>query len=259
MELPSCYEIDGHPVLGTYGGRTLEELRLVKQAGMNLVITSGPAIDPESPEGKFCRANGIQVMYPLQRYVNMPKLRCAIGDTDTAIPLYHRKDRVLPAPGLVQIDEELVRYRKSTPTALVGCQRGSDGTRPAPHQEGIILFQAEECAREVESVKDSPNLWGWYVLGDSPGDALSALRALYRTIRRAEGDAAHHPVCAGYGSPGATCNFAPGVCDVMMLYWYPVGARGYDRAMISREVQWQLSAARARVPGIPFIGVYQAY
>jgi len=254
-----CSPIEGAPVLGTYGGRTLEELVLVKQAGMNLVITAGPALDPQTPEGKFCLENGIKVMYPLQRYVNLPKLACAIRDTDTVIPLYHRRDRTVPAPGLVQIEEELIRYQESTRTALIGCQRGSDGTRPAAHREGIILFSPEACAREVQAVKESPNLWGWYVLGDSPGDAVSALRALYRTIRRVEGDAGHHPVCAGYGSPGSTCNFAAGVCDIMMLYWYPVGARGYDRAMISREVQWQLTAARARVPGVPFIGVYQAY
>ena len=46
----------------------------------------------------------------------------------------------------------------------------------------------------------------------------------------------------------------------MMLYWYPVGdSDDYARDMIPHQVQWMLTAARARVPGIPFIGVYQTF
>ncbi|MCG7754901.1 hypothetical protein, partial [Flavihumibacter cheonanensis] len=95
-----------------------------------------------------------------------------------------------------------------------GCVRGYKGTTAASHHEGIILFWPEACEAEVRRVKDSPNLWGYYVLDDSPGDALSALRAMYAIVRRVDGPAKRHPVCAGYGSAGSLCNLAPGVCDI---------------------------------------------
>ena len=60
-----------------------------------------------------------------------------------------------------------------TDTELLNCRRGSDGTKPASHREGVILFWPEACAAEVARVKNSPNLYGYYVLDDSPGDAVS--------------------------------------------------------------------------------------
>jgi len=260
MKLHTPYTVDGRPPLGTYAVSKVEDLALAKQAGMNLVIGGREMLDVETPAGKLLSENGIKVLYHLTHHIyGMPRLGEAVSPDQTTMPLSKRGARALPNPGVVQIEDELIRYEEYTPVALLGCQRGCDGTQPAAHHEGIILFMPEECAEDVESVKDSPNLWGYYVLDDSPGDAISALRAMYRTVWRVDGGAEHHVVCAGYGSPGSLCNFGPGVCDVMLIYWYPISDNGYHRCMISHEVQWMLSAARARVPGIPFFGVYQAF
>jgi len=260
MELHVPYTVDDRPPLGTYAVSTLEDLELVKRAGMNLVIGGHELLDTNSPEGRFLLENNIKVLYHLTHHIyGMPRLGDAVTANQTTVPLSRRRARKLPSPGIVQIEEELIRYEQYTPTALLGCERGCDGTQPGAHHEGIILFLPEECAKDVASAKDSPNLWGYYVLDDSPGDALSALQAMYTTIWRVDGGPLHHVVCAGYGSPGSLCNFGPGVCDMMLIYWYPVSDRGYHRYMISHEVQWMLTAARSRVPGIPFIGVYQAF
>ncbi len=257
MDLP--YSVDGKPILGTYVADKPEELALVKDVGMNVVLGGEHELDPASPTGKYCRENGIKVMHHLTQHLyGKPRLGDAITADATTIPLLGPAGNT-PESGVVQIEDERIRYAERTATELRGCRRGCDGTKPAAHHAGIILFFPEACAAEIKRVKDSPNLWGYYVLDDSPGDALSALRAMYKTIREIDPDPKRHPVCAGFGSAGSLCNFGPGVCDIMLIYWYPVSDGGYHRRMTSHEVQWMLGAARARVPGVPFIGVYQTF
>ncbi len=258
--LRTPYTIDGEPLLGTYAASTMEDLKLVERAGMNVVIGGREMLDPESTTGGFLHDNGIRVLHHLTRHIyGMPTLGDLIDPSQGEIPLSTRPARTLPSPGIVQLDDELIRYDEFTAAALKGCERGFGGTEPSAHNEGIFLFMPEECVKEIEEVKDSPNLYGYYVLDDSPGDALSALRAMYKAIWDVDGGASHHAVCAGYGSAGSLCNFAKGVCDLMLIYWYPVSASFYDRCMTGREVQWMLTEARSRVPAIPFVGVYQAY
>jgi len=259
MKLYPAYTIDGHPILGTYAASSLEDLQLAKKVGMNVVLGAHEMLDPKTSVGGFLQENGMKVLYHLTHHIyGMPTLGDALDVGQTSIPLSNRPARPLPERGVVQIDEELIDYDRYTPTALVGCQRGMDGTEAAEHREGTFLFMPDVCRKELEAIIDSPNLGGYYVLDDSPGDALSALKAMYATIWKADGGPSHRVVCAGYGSHGSLCNFAPGVCDLMMIYWYPV-TREYDRHMTSDNVQWMLTAARDRVPGMPFLGVYQAF
>jgi hypothetical protein len=168
------------------------------------------------------------------------------------------KGRVNQASHVIQLDDEVIIYEEMTETGLVHCRRGCNGTTPAIHQEGVILLWPEVCAAAVEEIKDSPNLFGYYLLDDSPGDAVSALRGLYQIIRKVDPDLSR-PVCAGFGDAGSIANFAPGVCDIMLFYWYPVSSTSYHREQTSSEVQRMLSEARERVPGIPFVGIYQAF
>lgn len=260
MKLPHTrWTIDGNPVLGTYGATSLEDLKHVRDVGMNVILAGHAQLDPKTPEGAFCLKNGIKVICHMTQFVyHGIHLRDPITAEQTTIPLYEVHGRVDEGAHLVQIDDELIRYEKMTKTELVNCQRGCEGTKPAAHREGIILFWPEACAAEVDRVKNSPNLFGYYVLDDSPGDAVSALRAMYRIIHKHD-PGNRHPVCAGYGDAGAVLNFAPGVCDIMLIYQYPVSAGKYDRERTSEEVQQMMAAARGRVPGIPFIGVYQAF
>jgi len=257
MEIRAPYTVDGQPAMGTYGAGTIADLAEVKEAGMNLVLGGDALLDPRTPEGAFCRENGIKVMYHLTQHLyGNPILAEPIDAAQTTIPL-GRVSKARRESRTIEIDDERIRYQEMTPTALLSCERGVGGTRPAPHRRGVILFWPEPLAAEVAAARNSPNLWGWYVLDDSPGDAVSALRAMYRGIRRA--DPAGHPVCAGYGGAAAIRNFVPGVCDIMMIYFYPCMSGGYLRTFISQEVQWLLSQARERVPGVPFIGVYQGF
>jgi hypothetical protein len=246
----------GKPVLGTYGRTDLGALALAKEVGMNLVFGGADLLDAETARGKFCLENGIEVMYPLTGHVHgRPSLSGDISANQTQIPIH--AGAPLPGPGLVQIDDELIRYRESTPAALLGCERGADGTSPASHRAGLILFWPEPLAADVADIADSPNLFGYYVLDDTTGPALSALRALYRIVKRADG--AGRPVCGGYSGATTLHNFAADAADVLLLYHYPVLKTGYERAVTSVETQWMMMEARARAPGVAFFGIYQAF
>ena len=255
------WNVNGKPVLGTYAGGAdkLEDLRSIRDVGMNVVLAGEVELDTRTPEGAFCLENGIKVMHHLTQFLyHGVKLRDAITPDQTTIPLFFAGSVPQQESRVVQIDDEIIRYEKMTEAGLVGCQRGCDGTKPAAHREGVILFWLEACAAEVERVKGSPNLYGYYVLDDSPGDAASALRALYQTVQKVD-SGGRHPVCAGFGDAGSVINLVPGACDIMLIYWYPVGGSGYARERTAGEVQHMLTTARRRVPGIPFMGVYQAF
>lgn len=255
MKLHSAYAIDGRPVLGTYGRTDLDALVLVKDAGMNLVFGPAELLDATTERGRFCFDNGIRVMYGIAGHVHgRPSLRDDITGKQTEIPI--RAGSPLGPPGPVQIDDESIRYREATPAALVGCERGADGTIAAPHRAGTILFWSQPLADEVARVHASPNLFGYYVIDDSPGNALSALRGMCRTVRRGDPD---HPLCGGYSGATTLHNFAPDAADILMMYYYPLLRTGYDRTMTSHDTQWMLMDARKRAPGVPFFGIYQAF
>ena len=48
------WTIDGNPILGTYGAPRVEDLRRVKDAGMNVVLAGDDELDPTTPVGAFC-------------------------------------------------------------------------------------------------------------------------------------------------------------------------------------------------------------
>ncbi len=256
MKIHAPYTIDGHPVLGTYGSTDLESLELVNETGMNLVFGGLNLLNPDTPEGRFCHEHGIKVIYSLAGHVHgRPRLSDAITATQTEIPI--AAGNPLPGPGLVQIEEELIRYREASPAALTGCARGAEGTEPGTHRGGIILSWPEPIAESVAEVKDSPNLFGYYVLDDTPGNALSALKVLYKIAKSVDENG--HPVCGGFSGATTLHNFGPGVADVIMMYFYPFLRTGYERTMTSFDVQWMLTEARKQVPGVPFFGIYQAF
>ena len=258
MKLHTPFTVDGHPILGTYVAQTVDDLKLVKDVGMNIVLGGHEHLDPKTEQGRFCRENGIKVLHHLTQHVyNKPRLLDRVDSDQTTIPVNPDFPGKFAESGTIQLDDELVKYGATDGKSLLRCERGFRGTRRAEHRPGMIAFFPDDCANEIEEVRNSPNLWGYYVLDDSPGDAVSALRAMYRLVKRLDPD---HPVTAGYGSAGSLCNFGPDVCDIMLFYWYPVDSFGtYRRDMTSHEVQWMLSAARKQVPGVPFAGVYQTF
>ena len=255
MDLNPTFRVDGQPILGTYANRlSVEELADVRDAGMNMILGSSSLLDTSTESGAFCRDEGIAVLAHMSEPIyGQPHLAGDVDSSQTTIPL--SGGRNIPESGVIQLDDELIRHTGLDGSALTGCERGHGGTVPARHRTGMIVFRPEEARERIERLKDSPNLWGYYVLDDSPGDALSALRALYALAKEIDPE---RPVVAGYGGMGGMHNLAPGVCDLMFVYVYSV-FNTYDRVKVSEETQWLLSVARARVPGIPFVGVYQAF
>ena len=259
MPLHKAFLVNGKPVLGSYGVDTLDLLEKAYDIGVNVIMAGHEELDPETDKGRFCLEHGIKVMHHMTSFVyHGVVLADQITPEQTEIPLAFRHAEAVPGSNVIVIDDETIRYSELKDCVLIGCERGADGTTPATHRENVILFWPEECAAEVERWKGSPNLYGWYVLDDSPGDAQSALRGMYRTIRKHDPDMSH-PVCGGFGDAGAVLNFGPEVCDVMVVYWYPVEPKRYMRESTSEEVQWILAEARERVPGVAFMGIYQAF
>lgn len=257
MKIRAPYTVNGAPIMGTYGGGgSLAELQEMKSAGMNLTISGGSLIDTATVEGRFCRDNGIAVVPHLTSHLyGKPILADTVDATQTTIQL-QAVNSVDNVHRVIVLEDERIRYREMTREAFVGCERGADGTRAASHRKGMIVFWPEPAEEEVVRLAPSANIWGWYVLDDSPGDAKSALRALYRIIKAK--DPHQRPVVAGYGDQMGLRNFDTGVCDLMLIYFYPC-QKNYRRLMISQETQWMLTKVRAIVPGVPFIGVYQGF
>jgi len=257
MRLHEAYWIDGVPVLGAFNVRSLEDLQIARDAGFNLAAYAHPdMLDPDKPMGRFAIENGLKAMHSITGPAHgSPRLPYSTDERATTIP-YELGRKPDPGPGLVIIDDERIRYREATDAELRGCERGADGTEAAPHRAGIIMFWPEPFAAEIARVKDSPNLWGYWALDDTPGDARSAMRGLTRVVHEVDGK---HPVCGGYSGPDTMANFGPGACDIIVPYWYPVFRWGYNRQMTSLDTQGILTAARKMQPGVPFMGLYQAF
>ena len=59
MRLHTPYTVDGQPILGTYSASNLDDLRLVKEDGMNCVIGNRDMLNPETEVGGYLKDNGI--------------------------------------------------------------------------------------------------------------------------------------------------------------------------------------------------------
>ena len=94
MKLHSKPRINGKPLLGTYAVRSLEDLELVRDVGMNVVIGTHEMLDTETPAGEFCHENGIGVLHHLTRHIyGMPTIGDTINPRQTDIPLSTRPAR----------------------------------------------------------------------------------------------------------------------------------------------------------------------
>lgn len=257
-EIPLAFPINGEPVAGTVlAGTSPDLLEAASFAGCNLVTGGRGLLDTGTEGGRFLLDNGIKVMYNIAspHIHGRPRLSQPISATDTEIPV----DGQAPESEdqHVVIDEEIILYGMFDDGYLRDCERGAGSTEPAEHEPWKIIFWPGPLREDIEKVKSSPNLWGYWALDDNPGIARSAMAGLYRTVR--EVDHEPHPVCAGYTNIIALMNFAPGVCDMMMLYSYPISKRGFFRDRTTINTQWIMSHARRVVPGIPFVGIYQGF
>lgn len=76
----------------------------------------------------------------------MSKLREAVSSTSTILPILgYIAQGDFPAPGIVTIESETIRYSGTTDKELTGCTRGYNGTSAAAHVlESDVTFVAEE-------------------------------------------------------------------------------------------------------------------
>jgi hypothetical protein len=257
MKLHNAYQINGVPLLGVFRVRTLEDLQMAHDMGFNLATSVNPEIfDPSTPMGRYASEVGFKGMYTITGPPHSsPRISTIISADATTIPFEFGKQPD-PGPGIVVIDGERIRYADASETELVGCERGADGTVASAHRDGITIFWPEPLAADISNVKDSPNLWGYWSLDDTPGNVRSLMQGLTQTVHEVDGK---HPVSAGFNSPDAMTNFGPGACDALVLYWYPSQSWGYNHQMTSLDTQAILSTTRKIAPDIPFIGLYQAF
>jgi hypothetical protein len=258
MKLHEAYQIDGVPILGLFRVRTLEDLQMAHEMGFNLATSVNPEIfDPSTPMGRYALENGFKGMYSITGPAHTsPRLSVPVSADATTISFDFGKRQPDPGPGVAVIEGERIRYEDFNETELLGCERGADGTQASAHRDGIVIFWPEPLAADIERVKDSPNLWGYWALDDTPGNVRSLMQGLTQTVHEVDGK---HPVSAGFNSPDAMTNFGPGVCDALVLYWYPSQAWEYNRQMTSLDTQAILSTTRKIERDIPFIGLYQAF
>ena len=261
---PVRLAVDGEPVVFSYDVFTVEDVERAAQIGFNVVLGSHAVarhqLNANTAIGAAIARAGMKVMYPTMHFIGGPTLAEAVGPRETTIPV---TEPGLRAPTVIQLDDELIRVRRIEQGRLLDCERGYRGTRPMAHRRAMFVFEPDRAAAEIRAVCRSPQLWGYYMVDDPPGDCYSALKAAYAVVRREDRDEHGrpygHPVCMGGGGFDTWPNFGPGVADVLVWYFYPMRTWGYDRVWMHRGIQQALVESRWRVPGIPFIGVCQTF
>ena len=112
--------VDGRPILGTYTPSTMDDLRACRDAGVNLIVSDSQPLDLESEMGRFAADNGIRVLYHLTRHIYHRRITGERIEPDqTYIPLLGL-GKPTDGSGIVQINNELIRYRECTEKAYLG-------------------------------------------------------------------------------------------------------------------------------------------
>ena len=139
---------------------------------------------------------------------------------------------------------------------------GAGGTRAAPHGTGLLLCDSEGLRKEVLAVKDSPGLWGYWLVDDNRPREIDSLREMSRIIRSTDTDAQGRPnshiIVMGIGGSSAMANFDVGICDAIGVYPYPYHVGKLD-ATTRNQMRFIMSRARSLQPEIGLIGIYQGF
>lgn len=118
------------------------------------------------------------------------------------------------------------------------------------------VCDTESATKDLLAVRESPNLWGYWVLDDMEGDQKRAAQDLYELVKRCD---PRHTVVAGFGGTDSLVNFDAGVCDLVAFYPYPIFNGRYHRRYIDHNLEVGLKVVADRCPGIPFLGVVQTF
>ena len=259
--------VNGKPACGSFAVTWLpEDLRQAQATGINLVYcydkrASAQLLDPETELGGIALEGDTKVMANFLRYAHGSRLASNAGPADTELQIVGAKG--LPDSGTLWIDDEAVAYSERDDTGVRGAERGAQGTTAAAHGAGTHLLEEGTLRDDMDRYKDSPNLWGFWVLDDKKGNHLPALRNLYRLIRKYDvddaGRALNHVVVAGFGSIDSLTNFGERVCDAAGLYLYPSRRGTYHVREPDSLLREMIPTIRERDPGVALIGIYQAF
>jgi hypothetical protein len=267
---PVDLRVNGRPPLGAFGVDRLEHVHECAALGMNLVYTykadvGRKQLDPQDPIGAAVAAHKMKVMYILAGRFTRVRLADDIGPADTTIRITGEEATsmtLFPASGVLHVEGEQIAYEAHTAEAFTGCRRGASGTTAATHRAGLLLCSSDRLSDEILAVKDSPHLWGFWLVDDARPDEGDSLREMSRVIRqvdrRPDGTPYGHVIVMGIGGMSAMANFTPGVADAIGVYPYP-----YHKGQLSEGVRRQLAycvtRARSQQPDIGVIGIFQGF
>jgi hypothetical protein len=262
--------VNGHPPLGAFGVETPEQVAELAKLGATLVFTYSSdrgqqQLDPASPLGKALAARGMKVMHDLAGRFTSVRLATELAREEETIAVVGDAGEgatSFPASGTLIIEGEHITYSGRTAAAFTGCRRGADGTRPARHSRGLLLCNSEGLKQDILAVKDSPNLWGFWLVDDArpfEGDSLKEMaRVIRATDRKADGRPYHHVIVMGVGGASAMENFSPGICDALGVYLYPYVHGKLDQNT-RRQLTYIMHLAKAQQPGLGLIGLPQMF
>jgi len=263
----SKFTINGQPITGSFAVRwEPDELRQALDTGVNLFFcyerrAAYQLLDPSTEMGALIQERKARVMANICYLVCAGPLASDIDAEATEIEV--ARPLKFAEPRVEWIGEEAVLIERGEGRRLVGCQRGHYGTKATAHPEGEYLMHDALARREILRVKDSPNLWGYWVIDDKRGNQRGALRALYRLIKELDVDSRgrpkNHVVVAGMANANALANFDAGVCDMVGIYIYPAHRGGYRASLTASELSSMLPIMRERSPDTPFMGIFQAF
>jgi hypothetical protein len=260
----------GQPPLGAFGIESVAHVQACSKLGMTLLFTYSTSrgkqfLDLQDPMGRAVHEHKMQVMYNLSgRFTNVQLAR-DVAPEDTTIAVRAEKPAdmdAFPPSGTLAIEGERIAYAGHTPHAFTGCRRGVEETRAARHGAGLILCNSEALQQDILAEKDSPNLWGYWMVDDArlgEGDSLKEMaRVIRRYDRKADGTPCRHVIVMGICGTRALPNYSKGVCDAIGVYLYPY-YRGKLNPAVRGALPDILQWVRARQPDIGVIGVPQAF
>lgn len=267
---PKDMTVHGRAPVGAFGINTVEHMEGAAKLNMTLLYSYSSSaakqqFDVNSPLGKAVADHGMMVMFPLCGRFTQVRLAGDLAATDTIIPVKGEDPEsalALPEAGYLVIEGERLEYTARTAEAFTGCTRGVGGTKAAAHPGGLLLCNSEALRQEILAVKDSPNLWGYWLVDDNRPQEIDSLREMSRIIRLTDRDAQGQPnphlIVIGIGASSAMANFEPGLGDALGVYPYPYH-KGALNPTTRNQMRFIMTRARSLQPDIGLIGIYQAF
>ncbi|MEN6545892.1 MAG: hypothetical protein ABFE07_07625 [Armatimonadia bacterium] len=267
---PKDMTVHGRAPVGAFGVSTLEQIEGAAKLNMTLLYSYSSSyakqqLDLNDPLGKAVQAHGMMVMFPLCGRFTQVRLAKDLSATDTTVEVRGEDPKsalAFPEAGYLVIEGERIEYTGRTETAFTGCTRGAGGTKAAGHTSGLLLCNSEALRKEILAVKDSPNLWGYWLVDDNRPMEIDSLREMSRIIRLtdvdAQGKANAHIIVIGIGAASAMANFDAGIGDALGVYPYPYH-KGKLNPTTRKQMQFIMTRARSLQPEIGLIGIYQAF